>query len=160
MNARVGLAAPDSVYMLRKEDIISIVKSLLELKDCGGQVDDIDNLGNCRVRSVGGLLENQISFRVLRMDRAIPERMSSIDIDIVIPHDLINAKPVTAAVREFFKFSQLSQFMDQANPLSEITHRRRLSALGLCDLTRYRAGFAVSGVHPTYYGRMCPIETP
>jgi DNA-directed RNA polymerase subunit beta len=160
MNARLGLNAPDSIRTLRKEDIISIVKCLLELKDGRGEVDDIDNLGNRRVRSVGELLENQYRVGLLRMERAIRERMGSVDIDTVMPHDLINAKPVTAAVREFFSSSQLSQFMDQANPLSEITHKRRLSALGPGGLTRDRAGFEVRDVHPTHYGRICPIETP
>jgi len=160
MNARLGLDAPDSIRTLRKADIVSIVKCLLELKDGRGEVDDIDNLGNRRVRSVGELLENQYRVGLLRMERAIRERMGSVDIDTVMPHDLINAKPVTAAVREFFSSSQLSQFMDQANPLSEITHKRRLSALGPGGLTRDRAGFEVRDVHPTHYGRICPIETP
>jgi DNA-directed RNA polymerase subunit beta len=125
-----------------------------------GEVDDIDNLGNRRVRSVGELMENQYRVGLLRMERAIKERMSSVDIDTVMPHDLINAKPAAAAVREFFGSSQLSQFMDQTNPLSEITHKRRLSALGPGGLTRERAGFEVRDVHPTHYGRICPIETP
>jgi len=160
MNARLDLKAPDSVRVLRKEDIISIVKVLLELKDGRGEIDDIDNLGNRRVRSVGELLENQYRVGLLRMERSIRERMSSVDIDSVMPHDLINAKPVAAAVREFFGSSQLSQFMDQTNPLSEITHKRRLSALGPGGLSRDRAGFEVRDVHPTHYGRICPIETP
>ena len=146
--------------MLRKEDILSILKILLELKDGRGDIDDIDNLGNRRVRSVGELMENQYRVGLLRMERAIRERMSSVDIDTVMPHDLINAKPAAAAVREFFGSSQLSQFMDQTNPLSEITHKRRLSALGPGGLTRERAGFEVRDVHPTHYGRICPIETP
>src|SRR5205807_977855 len=125
-----------------------------------GEIDDIDNLGNRRVRSVGELMENQFRIGLLRMERAIKERMSSVDIDTVMPHDLINAKPVAAAVREFFGSSQLSQFMDQTNPLSEVTHKRRLSALGPGGLTRERAGFEVRDVHPTHYGRICPIETP
>ncbi|RYY93336.1 MAG: DNA-directed RNA polymerase subunit beta, partial [Alphaproteobacteria bacterium] len=129
-------------------------------KDGRGEIDDIDNLGNRRVRSVGELLENQYRVGLLRMERAIKERMSSVDIDTVMPHDLINAKPAAAAVREFFGSSQLSQFMDQTNPLSEITHKRRLSALGPGGLTRERAGFEVRDVHPTHYGRICPIETP
>ena len=133
---------------------------LVDLKDGRGEIDDIDNLGNRRVRSVGELMENQFRVGLLRMERAIKERMSAVDIDTVMPHDLINAKPVAAAVREFFGSSQLSQFMDQTNPLSEITHKRRLSALGPGGLTRERAGFEVRDVHPTHYGRICPIETP
>jgi DNA-directed RNA polymerase subunit beta len=136
------------------------VKTLVDLRDGKGDVDDIDNLGNRRVRSVGELMENQYRIGLLRMERAIKERMSSIDIDTVMPQDLINAKPVSASVREFFGSSQLSQFMDQTNPLSEITHKRRLSALGPGGLTRERAGFEVRDVHPTHYGRICPIETP
>jgi DNA-directed RNA polymerase subunit beta len=132
----------------------------MDLKDGRGEVDDIDNLGNRRVRSVGELMENQIRIGLLRMERAIRERMSSVDIDTFMPHDLINSKPAQAAVREFFGSSQLSQFMDQTNPLSEITHKRRLSALGPGGLTRERAGFEVRDVHPTHYGRICPIETP
>ncbi|MGH7061557.1 MAG: DNA-directed RNA polymerase subunit beta, partial [Stellaceae bacterium] len=136
------------------------LKVLVELKDGRGEIDDIDHLGNRRVRSVGELMENQYRVGLLRMERAIRERMSSVDIDTVMPHDLINAKPAAAAVREFFGSSQLSQFMDQTNPLSEITHKRRLSALGPGGLTRERAGFEVRDVHPTHYGRICPIETP
>jgi len=160
MNARLGIEAPDSIRILRKEDVITIIKVLLELKDGRGEIDDIDNLGNRRVRSVGELLENQYRVGLLRMERAIRERMSSVDIDTVMPHDLINAKPASATVREFFGSSQLSQFMDQTNPLSEITHKRRLSALGPGGLSRDRAGFEVRDVHPTHYGRICPIETP
>jgi DNA-directed RNA polymerase subunit beta len=160
MNGRLGLNTPDTVRILRKEDIVSIIKVLLELKDGRGEIDDIDNLGNRRVRSVGELLENQYRVGVVRMERTIRERMSSVDIDSVIPHDLINAKPAAAAIREFFGSSQLSQFMDQTNPLSEITHKRRLSALGPGGLSRDRASFEVRDVHPTHYGRICPIETP
>jgi DNA-directed RNA polymerase subunit beta len=160
MNMRMGLDAADTVRVLRKEDIIAIVKALADLRDGRGEIDDIDNLGNRRVRSVGELMENQFRVGLLRMERAIKERMSSVDIDTVMPHDLINAKPVAAAVREFFGSSQLSQFMDQTNPLSEVTHKRRLSALGPGGLTRERAGFEVRDVHPTHYGRICPIETP
>ena len=145
---------------LRKADILEILKVLVELKDGRGEIDDIDHLGNRRVRSVGELMENQYRIGLLRMERAIRERMSSVEIDTVMPHDLINAKPAAAAVREFFGSSQLSQFMDQTNPLSEITHKRRLSALGPGGLTRERAGFEVRDVHPTHYGRICPIETP
>ena len=146
--------------VLRKQDILEIMKILTDLKDGKGEIDDIDHLGNRRVRSVGELMENQYRVGLLRMERAIRERMSSVEIDTVMPHDLINAKPAAAAVREFFGSSQLSQFMDQTNPLSEITHKRRLSALGPGGLTRERAGFEVRDVHPTHYGRICPIETP
>ena len=160
MNLRLTLDAPDTMRVLRKEDILAIVKALAELRDGRGEIDDIDNLGNRRVRSVGELMENQFRIGLLRMERAIKERMSAVDIDTVMPHDLINAKPVAAAVREFFGSSQLSQFMDQTNPLSEVTHKRRMSALGPGGLTRERAGFEVRDVHPTHYGRICPIETP
>ena len=146
--------------ILRKEDIIAVIRTLVDLRDGKGEIDDIDHLGNRRVRSVGELMENQYRIGLLRMERAIKERMSSVDIDTVMPQDLINAKPAAAAVREFFGSSQLSQFMDQTNPLSEITHKRRLSALGPGGLTRERAGFEVRDVHPTHYGRICPIETP
>ncbi|GGZ40601.1 DNA-directed RNA polymerase subunit beta [Asticcacaulis endophyticus] len=160
MNMRLEQSVADDVRVLRKDDILSILKILVGLRDGRGEIDDIDNLGNRRVRSVGELLENQYRVGLLRMERAIKERMSSVDIDTVMPHDLINAKPAAAAVREFFGSSQLSQFMDQTNPLSEITHKRRLSALGPGGLTRERAGFEVRDVHPTHYGRICPIETP
>jgi DNA-directed RNA polymerase subunit beta len=160
MNMRLNLDAPDTMRVLRKDDILAIVKALAELRDGRGEIDDIDNLGNRRVRSVGELMENQFRIGLLRMERAIKERMSAVDIDTVMPHDLINAKPVAAAVREFFGSSQLSQFMDQTNPLSEVTHKRRMSALGPGGLTRERAGFEVRDVHPTHYGRICPIETP
>ena len=160
MNSRLGQETDDKIRVLRKEDILAIVKVLVDLKDGRGEIDDIDHLGNRRVRSVGELMENQYRIGLLRMERAIRERMSSVDIDSVMPHDLINAKPAAAAVREFFGSSQLSQFMDQTNPLAEITHKRRLSALGPGGLTRERAGFEVRDVHPTHYGRICPIETP
>jgi DNA-directed RNA polymerase subunit beta len=160
MNMRMNLDAPDTMRVLRKDDILAILKALVELRDGRGEIDDIDNLGNRRVRSVGELMENQFRVGLLRMERAIKERMSAVDIDTVMPHDLINAKPVAAAVREFFGSSQLSQFMDQQNPLSELTHKRRMSALGPGGLTRERAGFEVRDVHPTHYGRICPIETP
>ncbi|WP_334164320.1 DNA-directed RNA polymerase subunit beta [Phenylobacterium sp.] len=160
MNMRLELDCPDDVRILRKEDVLAVLQTLVGLRDGRGEIDDIDNLGNRRVRSVGELLENQYRVGLLRMERAIKERMSSVDIDTVMPHDLINAKPAAAAVREFFGSSQLSQFMDQTNPLSEITHKRRLSALGPGGLTRERAGFEVRDVHPTHYGRICPIETP
>ena len=160
MNMRLDLDAPDTQRTLRREDILAVVKALVDLRDGKGEVDDIDHLGNRRVRSVGELMENQYRLGLLRMERAIKERMSSVDIDTVMPQDLINAKPAAAAVREFFGSSQLSQFMDQTNPLSEVTHKRRLSALGPGGLTRERAGFEVRDVHPTHYGRICPIETP
>jgi DNA-directed RNA polymerase subunit beta len=160
MNMRLALDAEDTIRTLRHEDIVACIKALVHLRDGKGDIDDIDHLGNRRVRSVGELMENQYRVGLLRMERAIKERMSSVEIDTVMPQDLINAKPAAAAVREFFGSSQLSQFMDQTNPLSEVTHKRRLSALGPGGLTRERAGFEVRDVHPTHYGRMCPIETP
>src|SRR5436853_117271 len=160
LNMRLELDAPDTHRTLRKENILAVIKTPVDLRDGKGEIDDIDHLGNRRVRSVGELMENQYRIGLLRMERAIKERMSSVDIDTVMPQDLINAKPAAAAVREFFGSSQLSQFMDQTNPLSEITHKRRLSALGPGGLTRERAGFEVRDVHPTHYGRICPIETP
>ena len=160
LNMRLDLDAPDTMRTLRKDDIVAVIKALVELKDGKGEIDDIDHLGNRRVRSVGELMENQYRVGLLRMERAIRERMSSVEIDTVMPQDLINAKPAAAAVKEFFGSSQLSQFMDQTNPLSEVTHKRRLSALGPGGLTRDRAGFEVRDVHPTHYGRVCPIETP
>ena len=160
MNMRLALDKEDTQRTLDREDIVQCIKALVELRDGRGDVDDIDHLGNRRVRSVGELMENQYRVGLLRMERAIKERMSSVEIDTVMPQDLINAKPAAAAVREFFGSSQLSQFMDQTNPLSEVTHKRRLSALGPGGLTRERAGFEVRDVHATHYGRMCPIETP
>ncbi len=160
LNMRLALDAPDDHTTLRIEDILAVVKTLVDLKDGKGEIDDIDNLGNRRVRSVGELLENQYRVGLLRMERAVKERMSSVDVSTVMPNDMINAKPAVAAVREFFGSSQLSQFMDQTNPLSEVTHKRRVSALGPGGLTRERAGFEVRDVHPTHYGRICPIETP
>jgi len=160
MNARLNLSFEEDMGTLTKDDIMQVVRLLVGLKDGVGEIDDIDHLGNRRVRSVGELMENQFRIGLLRMERSIVERMSSVDIDTVMPHDLVNAKPVAAAIREFFGSSQLSQFMDQTNPLSEITHKRRLSALGPGGLTRERAGFEVRDVHPTHYGRICPIETP
>lgn len=160
LNTKLGLDLPLEMRMLTRQDIIEVVRYLLTLRQGGGTIDDIDHLGNRRVRSVGELLENQLRIGLVRMERAIRERMSIHDLDTAMPHDLINSKPVTAAVKEFFGSSQLSQFMDQTNPLSEITHKRRLSALGPGGLTRDRAGFEVRDVHPTHYGRICPIETP
>ena len=160
LNSRLGLEAPDTMRVLRKEDLIRMFRILLDLKDGRGEVDDIDNLANRRVRSVGELLENQFRVGLVRMERSIHERMGGVDLKSVMPNDLINAKPVAAAIREFFGSSQLSQFMDQTNPLSEITHKRRLSALGPGGLSRDRASFEVRDVHPTHYGRICPIETP
>ena len=160
MGMRLNLDGNDELRVLRRKDIVAVVTTLVALKDGRGDIDDIDHLGNRRVRSVGELMENQYRIGLLRMERAIRERMSSVDIDTVMPHDLINAKPAAAAVREFFGSSQLSQFMDQTNPLSEITHKRRLSALGPGGLTRERAGFEVRDVHPSHYGRICPVETP
>ncbi|MEP3888896.1 MAG: DNA-directed RNA polymerase subunit beta [Hellea sp.] len=161
MNLRMDMEdVGDEIRVLRNEDMLAVVDTLVKLKDGIGSIDDIDNLGNRRVRSVGELMQNQYRIGLLRMERAIKERMQSVDIETVMPHDLINAKPAAAVVREFFGSSQLSQFMDQTNPLSEITHKRRLSALGPGGLTRERAGFEVRDVHPTHYGRICPIETP
>lgn len=160
MNARLGFDASDEPGILRKKDIIEIMRLLIGLKEGKGEIDDIDHLGNRRVRSVGELLENQYRLGLLRMERSIRERMGSVELDNVMPHDLINAKPASASIREFFTSSQLSQFMDQTNPLSEITHKRRLSALGPGGLSRDRASFEVRDVHPTHYGRICPIETP
>jgi DNA-directed RNA polymerase subunit beta len=160
MNMRLDLDARTPCASCARRTSSPSMKTLVALRDGKGEIDDIDNLGNRRVRSVGELMENQYRVGLLRMERAIKERMSSVDIDTVMPQDLINAKPAAAAVREFFGSSQLSQFMDQTNPLSEITHKRRLSALGPGGLTRERAGFEVRDVHPTHYGRICPIETP
>ena len=160
INLRLGVDAPIDLNVLRKEDILLTAKTLVKLKDTQGAVDDIDHLGNRRVRAVGELLENQYRIGLVRMERSIKERMSLQEVDALMPHDLVNPKPVSAVVKEFFGTSQLSQFMDQANPLSETTHKRRLSALGPGGLTRERAGFEVRDVHPSHYGRICPIETP
>ena len=160
LNLQMGLDVSLDQRTLRREDILVAVRHLIRLKDSQGPVDDIDNLGNRRVRAVGELLENQYRIGLVRMERAIKERMTLQEVEALMPHDLINAKPVSAVVKEFFGTSQLSQFMDQTNPLSEITHKRRLSALGPGGLTRERAGFEVRDVHPTHYGRICPIETP
>ncbi len=160
MNLRLEQEVPIEVQTLRKEDILLTTKTLVTLKDTQGPVDDIDHLGDRRVRTVGELLEIQYRTGLVRMERAVKERMSLQEIEALMPHDLINSKPVSAVLKEFFGTSQLSQFMDQTNPLSEITHKRRLSALGPGGLTRERAGFEVRDVHPTHYGRICPIETP
>jgi DNA-directed RNA polymerase subunit beta len=160
LNHRLKLNIPLEQGTLRKEDILEVVRYLMELKNGNGSVDDIDHLGNRRVRAVGELVENHFRVGLVRMERAIKEKMSLQDIETLMPQELINYKPVSAALKEFFGSSQLSQFMDQTNPLSEITHKRRLSALGPGGLTRERAGFEVRDVHPTHYGRVCPIETP
>ncbi|RLB84685.1 MAG: DNA-directed RNA polymerase subunit beta [Deltaproteobacteria bacterium] len=160
INIRLGINSSIDLRTLRKEDILLTAKTLVKLKDTQGAVDDIDHLGNRRVRAVGELLENQYRIGLVRMERAIKERMSLQEVDALMPHDLANSKPVSAVVKEFFGTSQLSQFMDQTNPLSETTHKRRLSALGPGGLTRERAGFEVRDVHPSHYGRICPIETP
>ncbi len=160
LNFKFNLEEPLEQQVLTKRDILEVIGYLLDLKNGKGAIDDIDHLGNRRVRAVGELLENQYRIGLVRMERAIKERMSLQEIETLMPHDLINAKPVTAVIKEFFGSSQLSQFMDQTNPLSEVTHKRRLSALGPGGLTRERAGFEVRDVHPTHYGRICPIETP
>jgi len=161
LNAKLDLKTPDTTRILTKDDIVSIIKFMLNLRDGKGEVDDIDHLGNRRVRSVGELVENQFRIGLLRMERTIKEKMSTLlEIESAMPQDLINAKPITTSFKDFFGTSQLSQFMDQTNPLSEITHKRRVSALGPGGLTRERAGFEVRDVHPTHYGRICPIETP
>ena len=160
-NIKLDLSTPLDQRILEQDDFYAVISYLLKLRKNIGQVDDIDHLGNRRVRAVGELLENQFRIGLVRMERAIKEKMSVYqEMVTAMPHDLINAKPVMAAVREFFGSSQLSQFMDQTNPLSEITHKRRLSALGPGGLSRERAGFEVRDVHPTHYGRICPIETP
>jgi DNA-directed RNA polymerase subunit beta len=160
LNERLGLDIDDSVHLLTKDDILATVKILVKMKDDNADKDDIDHLGNRRIRSVGELVENQFRIGLVRVQRSIQERMNSVDIDTVVPQDLVNVKPLVSVVREFFGTSQLSQFMDQTNPLSEITHKRRLSALGPGGLTRDRAGFEVRDVHASHYGRVCPIETP
>ncbi len=160
LNKKLGLDLPLEQRTLTAQDIVEVVRYLVNLKMGKGEIDDIDHLGNRRVRSVGELLENQFRLGLVRMERSIKERMNLLDMETVLPHDLINAKPVVAAIKEFFSSSQLSQFMDQTNPLAEITHKRRLSALGPGGLTRERAGFEVRDVHPSHYSRICPIETP
>jgi DNA-directed RNA polymerase subunit beta len=160
INARLGVDINEENTCLTKDDIKAIVSRLVDLKNGKGYIDDIDHLGNRRVRSVGELIENQFRIGLVRMEKAIMERMSVVDIDTVMPHDLVNSKVLVSVVKEFFGTSQLSQFMDQTNPLSEITHKRRLSALGPGGVSRDRVGFEVRDVHPTHYGRICPIETP
>ena len=159
LNKKLGLDLPLEQRTLTAQDIVEVIRYLVNLKMGKGEIDDIDHLGNRRVRSVGELLENQFRLGLVRMERSIKERMNLLDMETVLPHDLINAKPVVAAIKEFFSSSQLSQFMDQTNPLAEITHKRRLSALGPGGLTRERAGFEVRDVHPSHYSRICPIET-
>jgi len=159
-NRRVSFEEGTGVGVLSKEDILAVMKVLINIRNGNGEVDDIDHLGNRRIRSVGEMAENQFRVGLVRVERAVKERLSLGDLDAVMPQDLINAKPISAAVKEFFGSSQLSQFMDQNNPLSEVTHKRRISALGPGGLTRERAGFEVRDVHPTHYGRVCPIETP
>ena len=159
-NRRIGVADLTGSAILSNEDIVAVIKILVELRNGRGEIDDIDHLGNRRVRAVGELAENQFRAGLARVERAVKERLGQAEADNLMPHDLINAKPISAAVKEFFGSSQLSQFMDQTNPLSEVTHKRRISALGPGGLTRERAGFEVRDVHPTHYGRVCPIETP
>ena len=161
LNSKLQLNCSDDIKILRNDDIVAIIRHMLDLRDGKGEVDDIDHLGNRRVRSVGELVENQFRIGILRMERVIKEKLSTfMELESAMPQDLINPRPITAAMKDFFATSQLSQFMDQTNPLSEITHKRRVSALGPGGLTRERAGFEVRDVHPTHYGRICPIETP
>ncbi len=161
LNSKLDLSTSSKKTVLDITDIVAIIKFMLDLRDGKGDVDDIDHLGNRRVRSVGELVENQFRIGLLRMERTVKEKMSTfLEIESAMPQDLINAKPITTSLKDFFATSQLSQFMDQTNPLSEITHKRRVSALGPGGLTRERAGFEVRDVHPTHYGRICPIETP
>ena len=161
LNSKLNLNTSLKKTILESNDIVAIIKFMLDLRDGKGDVDDIDHLGNRRVRSVGELVENQFRIGLLRMERTVKEKMSTfLEIESAMPQDLINAKPITTSLKDFFATSQLSQFMDQTNPLSEITHKRRVSALGPGGLTRERAGFEVRDVHPTHYGRICPIETP
>ncbi|PKL99324.1 MAG: DNA-directed RNA polymerase subunit beta, partial [Gammaproteobacteria bacterium HGW-Gammaproteobacteria-7] len=159
-NRRIGRTEIEGSGVLSREDIVAVLKTLVDIRNGKGIVDDIDHLGNRRVRCVGEMAENQFRVGLVRVERAVKERLSMAESEGLMPQDLINAKPVAAAVKEFFGSSQLSQFMDQNNPLSEITHKRRVSALGPGGLTRERAGFEVRDVHPTHYGRVCPIETP
>ena len=160
VNSRLGRSDIEGPLTLTHEDIINAMKLLVDLRNGHGEIDDIDHLGNRRVRCVGELAENQFRAGLVRVERAVRERLGQAETENLMPHDLINSKPISASIREFFGSSQLSQFMDQTNPLSEITHKRRVSALGPGGLTRERAGFEVRDVHPTHYGRVCPIETP
>ena len=160
MNRRLERTSDEGPGTLSQQDIVDVIKVLVSLKNGQGETVDIDNLGNRRVRSVGELVENQFRIGLVRVERAVRERLSMAESENLTPQDLINAKPVSAVIKEFFGSSQLSQFMDQTNPLSEVTHKRRVSALGPGGLTRERAGFEVRDVHPTHYGRVCPIETP
>jgi DNA-directed RNA polymerase subunit beta len=159
-NRRVGRKEITGSQILSKDDILDVLKVLIDIRNGNGTVDDIDHLGNRRVRSVGEMAENAFRVGLVRVERAVKERLTIAESEPLMPQEMINAKPVAAAVKEFFGSSQLSQFMDQNNPLSEVTHKRRVSALGPGGLTRERAGFEVRDVHPTHYGRVCPIETP
>ena len=159
-NRSLGIPEGEGTGILSNDDIIRVMKKLIDIRNGRGEVDDIDHLGNRRIRSVGEMAENQFRIGLVRVERAVKERLSLGDLDAITPQDLINPKPISAAVKEFFGSSQLSQFMDQNNPLSEVTHKRRISALGPGGLTRERAGFEVRDVHNTHYGRLCPIETP
>ena len=159
-NRRVGRADLTGPGTLSKQDIVDVIKTMIDIRDGRGEVDDIDHLGNRRVRSVGEMTENQFRVGLVRVERAVKDRLSLADVENLMPQDLINAKPISATIKEFFGSSQLSQFMDQDNPLSEVTHKRRVSALGPGGLTRERASFEVRDVHTTHYGRVCPIETP
>ena len=159
-NRRVGRDTSEGSGVLNKDDILLVLKTLVDIRNGFGTVDDIDHLGNRRVRSVGEMAENAFRVGLVRVERAVKERLTQAESEGLMPQEMINAKPVAAAVKEFFGSSQLSQFMDQNNPLSEVTHKRRVSALGPGGLTRERAGFEVRDVHPTHYGRVCPIETP
>ncbi len=160
LHEKAGEKSEEGASILSNEDIIAVVGLLIELRNGRGEIDDIDHLGNRRIRSVGELVENQFRTGLVRVERAVKERLGQAEADNLMPHDLINSKPISSAIKEFFGSSQLSQFMDQTNPLSEITHKRRVSALGPGGLTRERAGFEVRDVHATHYGRICPIETP
>ena len=159
-NRRLGIEEKEGSGVLSREDIVRVLKTLIAIKDGDGTVDDIDHLGNRRIRCVGEMAANAFRIGLVRLERSIKERLSQVESEQLTPKDLINQKPVSAAIKEFFGSSQLSQFMDQNNPLSEVTHKRRISALGPGGLTRERAGFEVRDVHPTHYGRLCPIETP
>ena len=160
LNWRLGIEDRNDVHVLTKEDIVTVLKKLVDIRNGRDSVDDIDHLGNRRIRSVGEMTANQLRIALVRVERAVKDRLGMAETEGYIPSDLINAKPITAAFKEFFGSSQLSQFMDQNNPLSEVTHKRRVSALGPGGLSRERAGFEVRDVHPTHYGRVCPIETP